>query len=238
MKKENTDNRTPDFNGSKKAFTFVELIVAMGIAAMVMLFITRLASFFQMNYMHGTINLANLQEARMALAHLRRDFNSSCPLLAESDGYIVLLKTLQDPIKFTPEAIEGQKTLPIEISAKAATFTRYLFATTDGLNTPATEQISYYFDEATNTLIRKTSSDTVNRFKGIRDVNFEIYLPPTNPNVPLLRVRLELLDEESAKTIGNPQPLCVSASFSSAFLNSTLNHLSWNYSTWHNTGSP
>ncbi|HAE38832.1 MAG TPA: hypothetical protein DCG57_09365, partial [Candidatus Riflebacteria bacterium] len=65
----------------KRGFTFVETAMSVGIALVVFLMIYRFMSSTRQHYMYGTVNLQNLQEARMAINYLRRDFSCATPYI-------------------------------------------------------------------------------------------------------------------------------------------------------------
>ncbi|MDD3002112.1 MAG: hypothetical protein PHF29_10195, partial [Candidatus Riflebacteria bacterium] len=64
---------------AKRAFTLVEISISIVIAIGVFFSVYRFLSNTRQQYMYGTVNLQNLQEARLAINSLRRDFSCACP---------------------------------------------------------------------------------------------------------------------------------------------------------------
>ena len=176
----------------------------------------------------GTVNLNQMQEARLALSYLRRDFGSASPYFLASDT----VKVRMNPIKLDSTPIsDPYKSSPIQITPTELVFYRFIFDNPIGTMTTTLEQVTYTFDSSAKTLTRRTPNSSVS-FTSIKNVNFGIYVHKANPNVPILNVRLEVLDE---KTPGSPQniaPLELCTSITSAFMNSNLNNLAWSYSPY------
>lgn len=214
-----------------RAFTIPELLVSVLISSMAVLMVFKLMSLMQSYWFIGTVNLNQLQEARLAINYLRRDFAAACPRFSPQDPIKIMKELRRDPIRFDMGAVQGQNSAPIQVSKDGLTFFRYTFETVDGKSGTPVEQISYNFDKNSRILTRTTSSNVLVRFKGIQDVQFKVYVTRANPAVPLLSVKLTVFDEENAAKVKNATSLDISTTVSSSFMAGCLNHPSWNFTT-------
>ena len=83
---------------NQKGISFVELMVCIIITALLFGLIYKFMANTRYNYMYGVVNLQNLQEARLAINYIRRDFSSACPRFEDpnedsQNGYINLQKS-------------------------------------------------------------------------------------------------------------------------------------------------
>ena len=221
---------------NRKAISFVELMVCVIISVLIFKVVYDFMSNARYNYMYGVVNLQNLQDARLAINYLRRDFSSSCPKFeAPSDdiqnGYIDLQKARKQLFitKNSNEQIKGEL---IQIHDHGLFFHKYIYDS-HGEN-PKVETVSYQFDKNSNSLVR--TSDTKGRkvFSGFEDVHFSLYTHEMNPNVPLLWVKFRVHESENmygSKKIG--QALELTTTISSSFISSSQNNKYWRYETGH-----
>lgn len=212
----------------------VELLLSITVALVVFLLIYKLLSGVRSHYLYGTVNLQNLQDARLAVNHLRRDFSSACPRFkngaASADAYMYVNR-LRKYIFKDPPNWAAQYGDPIQITVNGLTFFRFEF---DSGSNPHVEKVQYVFDAAAKTLIRKYKGSE-RKFKGFETVEFRLYTHMVNPAVPLLWVRLLIHEgKEMYGTTSIGKPLELTTTISSSFLSSSLNHLTWNYETYHN----
>ncbi|HOY67253.1 MAG TPA: hypothetical protein PLP29_10200 [Candidatus Ozemobacteraceae bacterium] len=218
----------------RTAFTLVEMIASMAVAFFIFLLIYKLLAGVRSHYMYGTVNLQNLQDARLAINYLRRDFASACPrfksVTGASDGYLYVNRLRKNIFK-DPPAWDPRYGDPIQVTPNGVAFFRFEF---DAGARPNVEQVQYQFDAATKTLKRKyRGAERV--FRGFETVEFRVYTHMVNPGVPLLWVRL--LIHEGQQMYGSTnigKPLELTTTISSNFVSSSLNHLTWNYETYHN----
>lgn len=219
---------------ARSAFTLIEMIASIAIALFVFLLIYKLLSSVRNHYLYGTVNLQNLQDARLAVNHLRRDFSSACPRFKDggvpSSAYIYVNRlrkyVFKDPPGWIPQYGD-----PIQVTPNGLSFFRFEF---DAGAKPRVEHVLYTFDAATKTLKRKYKGSE-RSFKGFEAVEFKLYTHMVNPAVPLLWVRL--LIHEGKEMYGSAnigKPLELTTTISSNFISSSLNNLSWNYETYHN----
>lgn len=218
----------------RSAFTMIEMIASVAVALLVFLMIYKLLSSVRNHYLYGTVNLQNLQDARLAINHLRRDFSSACPRFKDggspANAYIYVNRLrkyiFKDPPGWVPQYGD-----PIQVTPNGLSFFRFEF---DAGSKPRVELVQYQFDAATKTLKRKYKGSE-RSFKGFEAVEFRLYTHMVNPAVPLLWVRL--LIHEGKEMYGSTnigKPLELTTTISSNFISSSLNNLTWNYETYHN----
>ncbi len=217
----------------RRAFTFVEMSISVGIALVVFLMIYRFLSNTRHHFMFGTVNLQNLQEARQALNHLRRDFSCACPRIEdpETSGYVALQKVRKQVFVTSswPSDTEGDL---IQIYPHGLMFHKFAFGSPD--EKPRVEQVSYEFDSAARVLVRRSQGDRIQKFSGFEDVEFRLYTHQLNPRVPLLWVRFKVHEGENiygSENIG--KALELTTTIGSHFITSSVNNAHWRYETGH-----
>ncbi|RCK74607.1 MAG: hypothetical protein OZSIB_0578 [Candidatus Ozemobacter sibiricus] len=219
---------------NRRAFTLVELVVTVGVGMLVFVMVSKFLSGTRFQFMHGTVNLQNLQDARLAINHLRRDFSSACIYFGSTRTATSYkeVRALQARVFSRPgvdPATPGEKLITIRSPHEIA-FWRYDFATND--EKPLVERVHYRFDPRTKILIRSSPSRTI-EFKGFEEVEFRLYCHQLNAETPLLWVRF--LIHEGEEIYGRSEigrALELTTTISSPFLTSNLQNLPWNYETY------
>lgn len=217
----------------RHGMTFVELTISVGIALVVFLMIYRFFSSTRHHYMYGTVNLQNLQEARLAVNYLRRDFSCACPRIEDPEvaGYVNLQKVRNQLFVTSSWPTDEQGDL-IQIYQHGLLFYKFVFESPD--YKPRVELIRYEFDNTSKTLIRHADGGKIRKFTGFEDVEFQLYAHELNPKVPLLWVRLKVHEGENIygkDSIG--KELEITTSISSPFITSSVNNKYWRYETGH-----
>lgn len=219
----------------RSGMTFVELAISLGVGLMVLLMVYRFMSGTRQHYMYGTVNLQNLQEARLAINYLRRDFSSACPRIddptAAADGYVNLQK-LRNQMFVSPSAPTGAGGDLIQILPQGLLFHKFSFGSPD--ESPRVELVRYEFDSSARVLSRLSESGQIQKFSGIEEVEFRLYSHQMNPRVPILWVRLKV--HEGGNTFGTEEigrALEVTTSIASPFIVSSVNNKYWRYETGH-----
>ena len=233
MKILHTSYYKQSFFRNRKAITFIELMICLLIASMVFGVIFSFMSSTNKNYMYGVVNLQNLQNARLAIDYLRRDFAASCPRIEDpansNNGYVNLQK-IRNQIFYDKESINGGDL--IQITPHKISFHKYVFGSSD--KNPKVEPITYEFNSDSNTLTRTSKTKGTKVFTGIEDVYFALYVHKINPNIPLLWVKLRI---HEAKNLYNNEKigkaLELTTTISSAFINSSQKNKYWRYETGH-----
>ncbi|GAB4270117.1 MAG: hypothetical protein Kow0029_06660 [Candidatus Rifleibacteriota bacterium] len=217
----------------KKGFTFIELTVSVGIALVAFLLIYRFLSSTRHHYLYGTVNLQNLQEARLAINYLRRDFSCACPRIEDPDtGGYVNLQNARRQIFSTSSVSSIPSSDLIYVDDHTMKFYKYAFQSPD--ESPRVEEVIYEFDGSAKTLVRRGQDGKTQKFTGIEDVEFKVYVHQVNNRVPILWVRLKIHEGENlygSENIGNALEL--TASISSPFLTSSLNNKFWRFEIGH-----
>jgi type II secretory pathway component PulJ len=219
---------------TKKGFTFVELTITIGISLVAMLMIIKFLSSTRHHYIYGTVNLQNLQEARLAINYLRRDFSCACPRLDEpiDDEDFVNFQIARKQIFATTSWTSGSESDLIQVLPHGLLFYRYSFDSPD--EKPRVMLVRYEFDQAAKTLVRIGQDGKMQKFTGIQDVEFKVYVHQINERVPILWARLLIHEGENlygSEKIGNALEL--TTSISSPFLNSSVNNKYWRFETGH-----
>jgi len=220
----------------RRGFTFVEMAMTVGIALLVFLMIYRFMSSTRMHYMYGTVNLQNLQEARMAINYLRRDFSCATPYIAGQDqvDYINMQKA-QNFVFETP----GWAPIPdvnlIKCDTDSLSIPKFAFGSPD--EEPRIEYVTYTYEPG-NILSRKLLDATGNlkkevQFSGIENVEFKLYTHKLNPDVPVLWVKLLIHDKSTYGSDDIGKALEVTASISSPFITSLVKHRNWRFENGH-----
>lgn len=226
---------------AKNGFTFVEMSISVGIALVVFLMIYRFLSNTRMHFMYGTVNLQNLQEARLAVNYLRRDFSCACPRIEDPDvpnikdptipGYVNLQKVRNQVFVTSSWPTTGNGDL-IQIDPHGLLFYKFAFGSPD--ESPRVELVRYEFDATAKTLIRHSEDGKIQKFTGFADVDFQLYAHQLNPKVPVLWIRFKVHEGENIygkDSIG--KELELTTSITSPFITSSVNNKYWRYETGH-----
>ncbi|PKL46122.1 MAG: hypothetical protein CVV42_17735 [Candidatus Riflebacteria bacterium HGW-Riflebacteria-2] len=221
---------------ARRAFTFVEMSMSVAIALLVFLMIYRFMSTTRMHYMYGTVNLQNLQEARMAINYLRRDFSCATPYIA-GQGQVGFF-TMQKAQNFVFETTGWTATAGVNLikcDSDSLSIPKFAFGSPD--EDPRIEYVTYTYEPG-NILSRKLLDASGNlrkevKFSGIENVEFKLYTHKLNANVPVLWVKLLVHDKSTYGSDEIGKALEVTASISSPFINSLVNHRNWRFETGH-----
>ncbi len=218
--------------GAPGGFTLVEVLVALAIGVFLLAAIGQALGFLGWQFRRGSGDLQNLQEARLALAALRRDFAGAVPRLSATGSAPQRERTRRFPITAPPPgptAGSGSAgNAPVRLLPDGIEFQVGRFDSPADELAPRLDPVRYTFDAKAGTLERTTPAGTT-RFRGIREVQFEVFAHAANPDVPLLWVRLVTLADEGAAAGG--QPLELATTMASRFIASDRRTPSWNLSS-------
>ena len=233
---------------NRKAITFVELMVCILVASLVFKVIFDFMSNTRNNYIYGVVNLQNLQEARLAINYLRRDFASSCPrfnapTLTDNDKkfddnewqkFPNLRGQLFEVSQMDLQSI-GESDQLITVYDHGLRFYKFVSDST-GVK-PKIELVTYQFDSTSHTLLRTSTLKGQQRFSGFEDVEFCLYSHSINPDVPLLWVRFKINEASNVYGANNLEKntLELTTTISSSFINSSQNNKYWRYQTGFTT---
>jgi hypothetical protein len=209
-------------------------MVAFGVSLVAILLIVKFFSGVQMHFQRSWVDLQSFHEGQMAMASLRRDFAGACPLLEKTNGRTALKMALKHPVKGSGIANPLPSSQVIQVEKHQVVFHRFLFETDDSSPTPRVERVEYRFDPASSSLLRISGGNT-RTFHGIRDLEFRLYSHELNPQLPVLWLRIVVLEGVSvggsSPTTGSPLEL--TTSLQSTFLLDAHKHPSWNFDTYH-----
>lgn len=210
-------------------FTMIELSVGIVIAMIIMFMGYRFMTNTRFQFMHGTVNLQNLQEARLAINILRRDFSSACPFIAPDDTAKALITLRKKPFNKSGWA-NSLKSKPVQVDDTSLLFYRFDYETQDGKAQPKVDEVKYTYDATTKTLTRFLKGKPM-VFKGIEGVKFRVFLDEYNGRVPILWVKL--LAHEGKEKAGTGQdlgkPLEINTCIVSSFMNDYYSNQVWNF---------
>ncbi len=221
-------------NRNRSAMTFVELALSLGIGMMVFMMVYRFMSGTRQHYMYGTVNLQNLQEARLAINYLRRDFSSACPRIdtpVDEDGYVNLQK-IRNQIFMSGSVTSSSGGELMQVVPGGLSFHRFNYGSPD--EKPLVELVQYVFDPTAKTLSRQSETGAERIFTGIEEAEFALYTHQLNPKIPLLWVKLKVHEGENTfgtDEIGNA--LEITTTVASSFVASSLNNKYWRYEIGH-----
>ena len=215
-----------------KGITFVELMVCIIVASVLMTLLFNFMSDTRHNYMYGVVNIQNLQEARLAINYLKRDFSASCPFLGnpkEMGGYNNFQKMRQQ-LFVTQDTDENNMGGLMQVYQHGLSFHKYVYGSFG--EQPKVENVTYQFNQTTKTLERFSTSKGKKSFTGFEDVKFCLYVHEVNPNVPMLWVKFRINESSNiyaSEKIGNALEL--TTTISSSFVTSSQNNKYWRYET-------
>lgn len=227
-------NRT---SGARRGLTFVEMVVSISVALVAFLMVYSFMTGTRSHYMYGTVNLENLQNARLALNYLRRDFSSGCPLFVKDPAatFDAQQKSFKNVTRMRDQIFGSVSNpdlgQPIQIQNDQLLLYRYDFSA--GNQNPAVQMVRYEFDSTARKLRRQVTGGRTIEFDGFDSVSFKIYCHELNPRIPLLAVRMLIHEGKNlygTEKIGDA--LEMHTTISSAFLNSNVKDRRWNYEVY------
>ncbi|HNW36146.1 MAG TPA: hypothetical protein PKM25_14505 [Candidatus Ozemobacteraceae bacterium] len=204
--------------------TLVEILMAMTLFLFIMGMVMHMMTMVQGLTGRGTINLQNLQEARLAMSSLRRDFLTACPVFSANDTDLVREKLRQSPIRLETGVPIADQSIPILVSERELIFQRFIPESAPGQIPLPVEPVHYAFDQATGRLTRTTPRMTT-VFQGIRAAAFKVYVQQANPKIPLLWVQLEV--RQTTPGVASGPTLALSTTIYSMMAADLMNHPEW-----------
>lgn len=227
-----------------KGFTLVEAMISLAIATLILFTVYRFLASTRHHYMYGTVNLQNLQEARLAINSIRRDFSCACPRInypptaLEISGSADVMHTayenlqkLRKQIFMTSSYTNNDRGELIQVGNSDLCFYTFVYGGTN--EKPKVEQIRYNFDPSDKTLTRIGGDGSLRKFTGFENVLFELYLHDLNSAIPILWVRFKIHEGEKYGDSDIGTALELTTSIASPHINSTLSNNFWRYETGH-----
>lgn len=240
---------------NKRAFSLIEISIGLILSCMVLFGAYSFFTYTRQQYMYGTVNLQNLEDARMAINYLRRDFSCACPFLDYlydksnllEDGswknnvnpYEELQKLRKNIFNFV--STSGNSIIIDKDQSMAMEFYKFVFDPGE-LERPQmskVEKVHYEFDKQARTLIRSSQKGATVTFKGIEDVKFDLYLLSIKldedrykensvMDVPVLWVSMKIHEgKEKYGDTKKVQPLEISTSITSPYITSWMHNRRW-----------
>lgn len=210
----------------KNGFTMVEAIIGILLISLLSLSAYKIFSFILVQRNRGSVDLAELQGARVAINYLRRDFRCAVPLI-NKNATIAQRKTARRIPAIEANTFDkSQKVIPIVVSDTEIHFFKHTFATPTTSETPKTEQINYRIDKARGCLVR-TGLDSENIFKDIKAIKFELYSHPLFKETPMLLITMKV-DANKGNAHEQKRYFELSTTISSSIANHNINYEFWN----------
>lgn len=207
-----------------KGFTLVESIIAVGMAAGLILLVIKISSVIRGDVAKGTVDLQNLQDARLVINSLRRDFTCAMPYYDFSDNQQAIDSVRNNPILYTATYNDSsKKSKPIIIHKYHLNFVKPVYDSNGNLSM---EEIYYVFDGSNKTLIRHSSISGDKHFKGMDNIEFGLYYHPLETDVPMLLVSMIIRTTEGGETKSLP----LTTTICSSIVNKDIVNLDWNSS--------
>jgi len=204
-----------------QGFTLVEILVAFSLAVAVITISLKLSSYVRTNFVAGTVDIDNLQQARAAINSIRRDFLVAHPSIEPSEGTDIREKIRNNPMILTSHFSARQKSRPVIISDKEI----HLFKSRlDENGRKQIEEISYVFDAAEKSLVR-VSGDVRKQYTGIENVKFVLYPHQLNKKISMVWISILASHQES----GESRQLEIATTIASSIIGSDLNRQYWNW---------
>lgn len=220
----------------KHAMTMVEIMVSIIVASLVFKVAYDFLTDTRHNYMYGTVNLQNLQEARLAINYLRRDFASACPLFADpfdsSTGGYVNLQEVKQQLFVTGNSNNNMNGELMQVHEQGLMFHKFVYGSFG--EKPKVEPVTYQFDESAMTLVRTSPSKGTQVFKGFESVKFALYTHEINSAVPVLWVKFRI--HESSNIFGSDsigKALELTTTITSPFVTDSIKNKYWRYEMGH-----
>ena len=206
---------------NKKAFTLIEVVVAIAMAAGLLILVLKMFGYIRGDVAKGTVDLQNLQDARLVINSLRRDFTCAIPIYDTSESITIRDEVRANPILKASTFTKNQKSRPIIISN-----TEINFGILD--KSGNLKEVHYYFNPTTKTLNRR-STDGEKAFKGIENINFELYYHPIKEelHIPMLLVTILIKTKESNVT----RELPITTTMCSTVISKDVENLDWNWAS-------
>ena len=253
----NNSMGTGQTSARNAGFSFVEMVVSVLLTTLLLLALYQfyIEAAFQMHA--GFAKLEALDEARLAISYIRRDFSTACPFLSAERDTIGndpenefaaknLLRRMvfyQDVSSVQPPEIrpqmgaDGKQSRPIEYSSAQPgqiRFYRFRFKPRTLGENPGVESVEYYFDKGAKTLTRRVSGST-KEFHDMDLVEFSFYSPEWSSDIVMLRIQIRVknLPENLRQKI--PGGVIVfQTTVNSHFISSNLSDPNWNFEGYQN----
>lgn len=209
------------YKNNKKAFTLIEVVVAVAMAAGLLILVMKMFGYIRGDVAKGTVDLQNLQDARLVINSLRRDFTCAVPIYDSSESLTIRDEVRANPILKTSTFTKNQKSRPIIVSNTEINFG--ILDKSGNLN-----EVHYYFNPTTKTLNRK-SSEGEKAFKGIENIYFELYYHPLKDKIqiPMLLVTILIKTKDSNVT----RELPITTTMCSSVISKDIENLDWNWTS-------
>lgn len=212
-----------------RGFTLAETIIGMLVISLLMLVTYRVFSYIISQRNRGTVDIQELQGARNAINHLRRDFRGAAPVISSSATLTQRKVARKLPVVKFENFSSNIGYTPVMVSNSELHFFKNSYKTPSDKPKANREQINYRIDTKRKCLIR-TCNGVETAFADIREAKFELYSHPVHASVPMLLVSL-VIDAESSKNTGARSFFELTTTISSSLTSPGINYPTWNAGT-------
>lgn len=239
-------------NIRNQGFTLVEMMISVVISSLLLYFVYRFFLTAGIHMKTGVLKLESLDQARIAISYLRRDFSTACPFVSFSQdtstkdpeheyaakNLIRKMVFYQDLNFITPPEIRpnmnltGNGSFPIQYSKAVSSHLRFYHFQYKGSSSnyiPRVEQVEYMFDPVSKLLTRVVAGRKIN-FTGMKEVDFQFLVPQWASETVMLKIDMTV--ENVPKQLeGKLAPTLVRlvTTISSQFISSNLFDPNWNF---------
>jgi prepilin-type N-terminal cleavage/methylation domain-containing protein len=256
LKRKEAKNLKNDFgNRLSKGFTFAEMVVSVAITALLLMMVYKFQIEATYHMQSGVSNLESLDEARLAISYLRRDFSTACPFLSvvsdtdskdpecefAAKNLIRKMVFYQDVGALVSKEIQpgmdiskGQS-FPILFSredSNQVSFFHFNFSSSKNDLSSNVELVEYVFNTKQKILTRKVGTRKI-EFKGMESVEFKFFTPQWATETVMLRVNMAVRSgPEHLKKKGLGSFVRISTTLNSHFVSSNLCDPFWNFEAY------
>lgn len=208
----------------RRGVTLVEILIGTILAVMLIALSVGMIRFVRRHQSVGTSDLRELQDARLAISHLRRDFRSAT-INTESNVTLSKQRNLhRNPLVQAGSWRAESGVTPIIVDRTSIQFFKQSFETDSTDKNPKLQQIMYQIDSSRNCLVR-SGPGFETAFTSIINADFRIYGHPLNKDVPVLLVKFDIMAED----LESHQNMEFVTTISSSVISQKINNLSWHH---------
>ncbi|RCK81552.1 MAG: hypothetical protein OZSIB_0686 [Candidatus Ozemobacter sibiricus] len=208
-----------------RGFTLVEAVIGMMLAATLLAICYRIFTHINRQRALGSVDLQELQGARFAINHLRRDFRSAVPRIARTASLAQKERAVRNPAVEARSYNRSPDVVPIVVAEGEIHFFRQVFDTPETTASPILEEVNYRIDPTRKCLVR-TSAGKEQVFPTIRGARFELYGHPLAAEIPMLLVTL-VIEATNKEGAGTTEMLEMTTTISSTVAAQNINQPSW-----------
>lgn len=204
--------------------TLVEIMIGTVLVVMLIAASIGMIRFVGRHQAVGTSDLRELQDARLAISHLRRDFRSATSNAEQNVPLLKQRKLHRNPLAQAGTWQAETGITPIIVDSSSIQFFKHSFDTDITHTKPELQQIMYHIDSTRKCLIR-SGPGFETAFTSIINADFRIYGHPLNKEIPVLLVKFDIMAED----LESHENMEFVTTISSSVISQKINNLSWHH---------